>query len=96
MKHLLHHLPFLLFILLLLPWFPPAISSTLSAMADHSQHMEYIWLVPALLLNIFKRRRVGYKPPCCFNEAQIFQRKIWKFIVGEIHYNRHRRQKNGS
>ena len=36
---------------------------------------------------------MGYKPPCCFIEVQIFQRKIWKFIVGEIHYNRHRRQK---
>lgn len=59
MKHFLHHLPFLLFILLLSPWFPPAVSSTLSAMADHSQHMEYIWLVPALsLFLVWKRRKL--------------------------------------
>ncbi len=50
MHTLKQHLLFLLFLPLTIWWLIPAYEGTLSSMYDHSQHMEYVWMIPALSL----------------------------------------------
>lgn len=57
MNTLRKHIPFILFFGLLIPWLIPAYESTLISMSDHSQHMEYVWLIPVLSLFLLWVRR---------------------------------------
>ena len=57
MKRLLPHLPFFLFLLLALTWLMPGFDGLRISMADKSQHMEYVWLIPVLSLFLLWQKR---------------------------------------
>lgn len=56
-ENLKKHLPFILLLPVTFWWLRPAWYATLSNMHDHSQHMEYVWMIPVLALFLLWLRR---------------------------------------